>query len=275
MLRFFLIALLPALAAAAPLALVGPQLSQMEDGPAEPAGFARLAGDTFYLRCRVTGFAKDAENKVRLHYSVQPYDSAGVPLAASESGKIAAEVLSQDRDWAPRVHAAISLPPLLRPGEHSILVQVEDEIAHATASLSVPFTVRGDDVAPSPELVVRGFAFYAAEENLRALSPPVFRPGDTVWAKFDVVGFRYGPQNRVSVSYAVALTAVASGRVLWSNSETAGDPVGAFYPMPWIPARLGLNLQSTIDRGEYSLSLTVTDLAGQQVCSSSQRFEVQ
>ena len=33
----------------------------------------------------------------------------------------------------------------------------------------------------------------------------VYQPGDTLWAKFDITGYKFGENNRFSVDYGLAI----------------------------------------------------------------------
>ena len=67
-----------ALGAAPALEIVSPVISQMEGGEPEPPGFEHVGGETLFFSCRVSGFTKGSEDKIRLAYSVQAFDPKGL-----------------------------------------------------------------------------------------------------------------------------------------------------------------------------------------------------
>jgi len=69
----------------------------------------------------------------------------------------------------------------------------------------IGFEIRGHEVAPSDSLVVRNFHFYRSEDDTNPLADPAFGPGDSIWAKFDITGYTFGPGNNVDVSDGVAV----------------------------------------------------------------------
>jgi hypothetical protein len=84
-------------------------------------------------------------------------------------------------------------------------VRITHEVAKTTASTDVPFEVRGREVAPSDTLAVRDFRFDREEDEREPLEKPAYRPGDSVWARFDLIGYQFGEGNRVDVAYGVAV----------------------------------------------------------------------
>jgi len=268
-------ALLPALAAGAPaLEIVRPILSQMEGGAPDPAGFEYVSGQTIFFTCRVGNYTKAAaDSKVHLAYSVQAFDAKGVPLTEIYKNELSDEVTPQDKEWLPKISTEILVPPLIASGTYKIVVKVEDMVAKTSAKQDVPFQIRARDVASSDTLVVRNFRFYRDEEGTRALETPAYRSGDGLWARFDIIGFRYGPNNRIDVSYTTSILG-AGGKVLWSQPEPALEQSESFYPKHYVAATMGLSLQGT-KRGEYTLEIQVKDAIGNQTCEARQVFTVE
>ncbi len=269
-----LAALLPALVGGAPaLEVVQPMLSQMDGGAPDPAGFEYVSGQTIFFTCRVANYAKTADSKIHLAYSVQPFDAKGVPLTEIYKNEASDEVTPQDKEWLPRIATEILVPPLIASGTYKIVVKVEDLVAKTSTGLDVPFHIRAREVAPSDTLVIRNFRFYRDEEGTQTLETAAYRSGDGLWARFDIIGFRYGPGNRIDVSYTTSILG-AGGRVLWSQPEPALEQSESFYPKRYVAASMGLSLQGT-KRGEYTLQIQVKDAIGNQTCEARQVFTVE
>jgi hypothetical protein len=165
-----------------------------------PAGFQHVAGETLFFSCRVAGYAKPPEEEGNLVYSVQSFDTKGVPLNEIYKNELVTDVTPQDKEWMPKISTEIQIPPLVAAGTYKILIKVEDMVAKTNAELSVPFEVRSKTVEPSDTLVTRNFQFFRGEEDPAPLQKPVYRGGDAVWTKFDI-RFKYGGKDHVDVSY--------------------------------------------------------------------------
>ena len=262
-----------ALGAAPALGIVTPVISQMEGGEPEPPDFEHIGGETLFFSCRVSGFAKSSEDKIRLAYSVQAFDPKGVPLAEVYKNDIDAEVLPQDKEWQPKIELEVPTPPLVPPGAYKIVVKVEDLEAKTSAELAVPFRMRGPVVETSDKLVVRAFRFYHAEDDAQPMAKAAYRVGDDLWAKFDITAFKYGPNNKVDISYVVSILS-ASGAVLWKQPEPALEQSESFYPKPYVQASMNLNLK-TVKPAEYTMLIQVKDAVGNQSFEIRQAFSVQ
>ena len=266
---------LPAVLSAAPaLEVVKPMISQMDGGAPDPPGFEHVPGETLYFTCRVAGYSKTPEEKIHLKYSVQAFDPKGVALTELYQNEISDEVSPQDKEWMPKIETEIAVPPLLASGAYKIVVKAEDLIAKTAAESSIPFQIRGHDVAPSDTLVVRNFRFFRDEEGTRPLEKGAYKPGDGVWARFDITGFRYGDKNKVDVSYVTSVI-TGSGKVLWTQPEPAVEQSESFYPKRYVAASMGINLQSNFRAGEYSIGVQVKDAVGGQAYEAKFTFTVE
>ena len=260
--------------AAAPLAIVQPAISMMEGGIPDAPGTDHVPGEVVYFSCRVVNYTRSTDDKVRLSYTVQAFDPAGIPLAEASHDNIQAEVSTQDRDWRPRIETQIAIPPLALPGVYKISVKVDDLVAKTSAQLDAPLRVRGHPVQLTSALSIQNIRLFRGENDTQALVRPAYRPGDVVWAKFDMAGFQYGPGNKIDISYVTALVA-ADGTVLWRQTEPAVEQSESFYPKHYVPADFGLNLDKNIRPGQYTITITVKDAVGNQTCEARQPFTVE
>ena len=263
------------LGAAAPaLEVVLPSLSQSDGGAPMPAGFQHAPGEVLFLTFQVAGFQKNGEEKVQLGYTVEAMDPKGVPFLEPFSNTLTAELSPQDKEWKPKVRMEIPVPPLAGSGAWRISIRVRDETAKTAAEKSLTFEVAGHAVEPSETVVVRNFRFFRGEDDQEALARPVYRPGDPVWARFDIIGFRYGGGNEVDVSYGIAIL-TAAGKVLWSQNDAAVERGGSFYPKRYVPGAMSINLQSTIRPGEYTIAVLAKDALGKQEYEGKYNFTVE
>ena len=259
---------------AAALEVVRPILAQSDGGPPSPAGYEYIAGETLFFSCRVAGYGKTPEEKVHVAFSVQAFDPKGVPLTEIYKNEMVADVTPQDKEWMPKIATEVQIPPLVAPGTYKIVIKVEDMVAKTNGELAVPFAVRSKMVEPSEALVVRNVEFFRGEDDAQAIAKAVYRPGDAVWAKFDIIGFKYGEKNHIDVSYLTSVYA-PSGKLLWTQPEAAVEQSESFYPKRYVAAAMGITLLPTTKPGEFTIGIVVTDKVGKQTYETKQPFTVE
>jgi len=259
--------------AAEPLAIVNAVIRQTEDGAPLPPGFTYTPGEILFFSFQVAGYtAKD--DKVHLSYEINAVDPKGVRIMEPIKGVVDATLAPQDKEWKPKVHPEIPLPPLAGSGTYKIAVRLTDDIGKADASKEVPFAVRGHEVEASDTLVVRNFHFFRTEDDPNPLANPVFRRGDTVWAKFDITGYKFGEGNMVEVAYGIAVLN-AEGKVLFAQDQAAVEQGGSFYPKRYVPGQMSITTQSNMRPGEYFIVVKVDDRVGGQKNESKEKFTVE
>jgi hypothetical protein len=106
------------------------------------------------------------------------------------------------------------------------------------------------------------------------MARPVYHAGDNMWMKFDIVGYKYGAENKVDVSYLVSLV-LASGKVIYTQPEPAVEQSASFYPKPYVTGEFGLSLQKNFQPGTYTMSVAVKDAVGKLTTESKFNFTVQ
>jgi len=270
----FLMALAAPLCAA-PLTIVRTMVTDSEGGAVLPASFEHVPGETIFFVCRVGGYTKTADEQIHLAYSIEAVDSKGVPIMEPFHNEIREEVTPQDKDWMPKIQTEVMVPPLAGSGTYKIIVKVDDVVAKANAASTVPFHVKGRDVTPSDTLVVRNFQFFGSEEDSQPLAKAAYRPGEGVWARFDITGFKYGAKNKIDVNYVTSVIADESGKVLWTQPEAAVEQSESFYPKQYIPASMGITLQKNIRPGTYTIAVQVKDAVGDQTYEIRETFRVE
>lgn len=264
-----------ALCAAPALKIVGSAVSDIDGGSANAATFEYRPGQVVYFTCRISGYTQAKDQHVHLAYSVQAMDSHGVPVAELAENTVDAEVAPQDKEWLPKVEVPISLPSLLFSGEYKIVAKVQDLVAKTSDELTVPFKVRSaDNVQPSDSLAVSAFRFLRNEDDTKAAERAAYRPGDHLWAKWAIVGFRSGPGNKVDVSYVTSILG-PDGKTLWTQPQAEGEQEDSFYPKPYIEAEMGIEIQAKIKPGQYQLMVQAKDAIGKQTCEIKQSFTIE
>ena len=263
-----------AVCTAAGLEVVRPIIAQSDGGVPVPAGYEHVAGETLFFSCRIAGYAKTPEEKVHVTYSVQAFDPKGAPLTEIYKNEMITDVAPQDKTWMPKIATEIQIPPLVAAGTYQVLVKIEDLVANTKAELGVPFVVRSKTVEPSDTLTVRNFQFFRGEDDPQPMQKAVYKGGDAVWTKFDVIGFKYGDKNRIDVSYVPSVIS-PSGKVLWRQDKPEVEQSESFYPKRYMAASMGINLLKNTTPGEYTIAVTITDAVGKQTYETKQTFTVE
>jgi hypothetical protein len=155
-----------------------------------------------------------------------------------------------------------------------VLVKIEDLVASAKAELAVPFEVRSKNVEPSETLVVRNVQFFRGEEEAQALQKPVYKGGNSIWMRFDLIGFKYGEKNRIDVSYQASVLA-SSGKVLWTQPEPATEQSESFYPKRYVAASMSITLAPNTTPADYFIAVKAIDAVGKQTYETKQPFTVE
>jgi hypothetical protein len=269
--------LLGSLSAAEPtrqLAIVNPTLRQYEGGPPISPGETFSTGDTIFFTFQIRGYQASPESKMDLLYRVEAQDPDGVRLAEPVKQQIQGELSPQDKDWMPTVRQSVEIPPLALPGIYRVLIEVEDRLAKREAKTQLDIPIRGRKVEPSQALVVRNFRFLRSEEDRDPLRAAVYRPGDAVWARFEITGFRYGDNNRIHVEYDISVVG-PSGKVMFTQPQAAVEQGESLYPKKYLPGVLSLNMDRKVTAGEYAIVLTLRDQVGNQAQESRHEFRVE
>ena len=260
--------------AAAPRALrvINPVSAQFEDGPA--LGSLRLVpGELVYFSFNVENFSKSAEGKVELTGHVQVFDPAGASIYPADEIPILTTLSPEDKNWKPKLRAAVAIPPIAPPGAYKVKFDVTDEQSHETASGEASFNVEGKFVAPSGVLAVRELNCFRNQNDTTALITPVYRAGDMVWVKFYITGFKYGEQNSIDASYDVEVLN-PDGTSLMKKEDAAMEKSSAYYPQPYIPGSFNLTLKTTMAQHVYTVVITAHDAVGNQTATAKLKFQV-
>ena len=253
-------------------------LHQFEDGPVLESSYEFVPGENGWFSCRMSGFQtekkEDELQHVKLSWQARITDAAGVLLEKPQAGIIDETLRSQDKDWFPKFLVNFVMPPFAPGGNYKIAVVVKDELAKAEVSGNLDIRVRGEAVAPSETLVIRNFRFLRQESDTVGLRSPVYRPGATLWARFDMVGYKFGEGNRFTLDYGFAVLA-ADGKELFALPQAASESEESFYPQRRVFGGLSLNLDSKMPLGTYTVVVTVTDKVGNQTAEQRETFKVE
>jgi hypothetical protein len=258
------------------LAVVSPVLAQFDGGPSSPAGFGFGSGESIFLSFDVAGFKATAEDdpKVELSWECRTLDGAGVPLLEPKSGSVKVELAPEDKNWRPKIRVELPLPQALMAGPGSIQLRITDQIAKKTVEHTVPFRMRGPNLSGADTLRPLHFRFLRSEDGNDPLTVAAYRPGDTVWAKFEIAGYQIGPNNSFAASYGLEVLR-ANGESLFKQEEAAREGGESFYPRRYLFGSLSLNLTKDLALGEYTIVLRLLDHLGMRQSETKHSFRVE
>ncbi len=260
-------------AAPSKLAIVSAILhDQREDGPEIPANYEYVPGEPLYLSYRMAGFAVKSD-AVDLRWQMYLTDPDGLLLAPISNGAIRDEVTSRDKDWLPKVEQTVPLPPELYAGRYAIHLRVADELAQAAAELLIQFRVRGRAQETLPGITVRGVRFYRGEDDAIPLDPAAYRPGVTLWTRFEIAGYSLGEHNAFDVEYGLAVYG-PSGNLLYEQPVAAQEHDSPFYPKRWLVGGFSLTISPNQAPGEYHVTVRARDKRAKESTEQSASFQV-
>lgn len=266
------------LPAASKLAFERLALHQYEDGPLLASSYQFLPGETIWFSVRIAGFesqpAGDNRN-VKISWQVGIVDPDGVAVEAPRTGRLDESLRSQDKDWVPKFVVSFLLPSFVPGGTYHIPVTVKDELAGSEITGGLEFSVRAESIEPAASFVIRNFRFLRNETDAEALRQPVvYKPGTTLWARFDMAGYKFEANHKFSVDYGLAVLS-ADGKELFAQPEAAAESKESFYPQLRVPGALSLKLDPNVPPATYTLVVTVHDKIGGQVAEQRETFRVE
>lgn len=266
------------LSAAPKLAFERLALHQYEDGPLLAASHDFLPGETVWFSCRIAGFESDpaGDNRnVKLSWQVGLLDPARIAVEPLKTGRLDESLRLQDKDWIPKFVVSFLLPSFIPGGTYHIPITVKDEIAGAEISGDLEFHVRAENIEPSASFVIRNFRFLRNEDDTAALRPPItYRQGSTLWARFEMAGYKFEANNKFSVEYGLAIQG-ADGKELFAQPAAAAESKESFYPQLRVPGALSLRLDANVPLASYTLVVTVRDKIGGDAVELHETFTVE
>jgi len=273
------VAILSAQTVQNPLQIVSAGVETSEDAPFSPTTYRFLPGDYVYCQFQIAGYAvqKKEESEVRkisLSYEITPQDSNGVPLTATVSGVIQEELSAEDKNWTPKRRASFLLPSFLAAGDYRVHLALKDLVAKTATASDLAFKVGGTVVVPTTTLSVQDFQFTRKEDDSEALDVPAFAPGDTVYARFLMIGFRLGAANEYHLSYGLSVTR-PDGKPYLNEPAAAQLTDKSFYPVAFVPSNVSITTTRNSAHGQYTLVLTVRDLVGAQTYQIKRSFTIE
>jgi hypothetical protein len=266
-------------AAESSLQIVAAGVESSEDAPFVSSDFHFLPGDYIYFQFQVSGFAiksvPDSEvRKINLSYEITPQDAKGVALTPPVTGLIKEDLSAEDKNWTPKRRASFLLPSFIAAGEFHIHLTIKDMIGDTATERDLPFHIGGVVVTPTTVLGIQDFQFLRKEDDNEPLEVPAYRPGDTVYARFNMIGFRLGTGNEYHLSYGLTVNR-PDGKPYLNQQPAAELSDRSFYPVPFVPGAISVTTTRDTAIGQYVLLLTVRDVAGSQTYFLKRAFSIE
>lgn len=267
------------LAADSNLAIVQAGAQESEDAPFVPADYLFLPGDYLYFTFQIAGFSiqsfnRDEVHKISLTYQVTPEDANGIPLTQSVSDSIQAELSSEDKNWTPKRRASFLLPSYVASGDFRVHVVIKDLFGKTEVSKNFPFHVGGVRIEPFDSVNVQHFQFLRRENDRDGLDIPAYSPGDTVFARFDMAGFKLSGENTYALEYGLSVIQ-PNGKIFLDAPQAAELKSNSFYPAQYLPGVIRINTPPNSAKGDYVLTLTVRDLIVNTKYETKKSFSIE
>ena len=232
---------------------------------------AYRAGEPVYIDFHVTGFKVSGEDDdVDLTWTIEVTDPSKRLIAESKSGEVKVQLAPEDKHWTPKINYSVMVPPVPEPGTYTVSIQLEDKLGRTNTKAERTFEVKAPKLPDLPALGVANFKFLHSETDETGLAPgEAYHPGDTVWARFDVGGYKFGPKNQYDIRYSIQLRD-AQGKVVFEQPNAAAEAEeSAPYPKHYTSGMFTINLDRHVPTGEYTLVILLADGVGNQTVESA------
>lgn len=261
------------------LAILDAGVERSEDAPFAAEDYRFYPGDYLYFRFQIGGFSihTDEAKEVRslsLAYEVAPEDEKGVPLASAVTDTIKVELSPEDKNWTPKRRVSFLLPSFAAAGLFHVRVTVKDLVAGTQTVRDFPFRMGGTEITPSATLTVENFQYFRKEDDRQNIEVPAYRPGDTVFARFDMVGYQLDPDHKYHLAYGLAVYK-PDGKPFVQEPNAAELSSDSFYPAQFVPGDIAVNTSRDSPRGVYVVLITVRDVIGKLSYQTKSTFSVE
>ena len=270
----------PAAKSDSKLAVIDAGVEDAEDAPFVAKSYRFLSGETLYFEFDIAGFdVRETGDyykvrRISLEYTVQPFDSNDVALTPAISGKIDEDLTDQDKNWLPKRRASFLLPSLMARGQYHVRITVNDPVAKTETKRDLPFLMDGVTLTAETGLSIDNFRFLRSAVDRDPLQMPDFRAGDTVYARFDITGFKRGDENAYDVAYGLKVLR-PDGKIYLDAPNADGLKATSFYPAAYLPGNIQITTSPDSSGGQYVLIVTVHDAIGNQTYESRQTFQME
>ncbi len=236
--------------------------SRYDGGAAMPRPVTFLPGDQVVFRAKIAGFRLAETNfeeyRVSLAYEVSATDSRGITIGKLKTGEIKEPFNKEDQEWLPALQYTFLIPEMAEFGEARIRLHIRDEVSQQSTSFEETVRIDGKRLPDLESVSIIDFGFYRHREDRSPLPAGIYRGGDTLWAKFDVAGFKIGDQNHFHAECDVQVRD-AAGKVLFEQLQAISKDARPEYPQRYLPGLFSLDIKPGTAKGEYAIAVIVHD----------------
>ena len=245
------------------------RFADSETGPARTSPRYRPE-EQVRLYYEVVGYERDPEGQIAVVTQNHLLAPEGKPFFENKSIETKQKVAA---DAGPiKMHFTIGLPPWVPPGQYTINLQAEDQVAHKSQSASPTFSVDAPPIETSATFVAKNIELAASRDGA-TISPPVFTAGQSVWLRFRVLGMKADEKGRIVLTEDWGITG-PDGRTAFEKTDDSMVDDQFTYPPPFIPYREYVTLPSSVDPGEYRFHVTLHDKIGGADFTIDQPFTI-
>ena len=138
----------------------------------------------------------------------------------------------------------------------------------------VPFRIGGLVLENASALTLQHFRFLRNENDEEPLDVAAYAPGDTVYTRFEMVGFKINSQNGYHLAYGVTVLR-PDGKPYLQEPKAADLADSGFYPAQYLPGALTVTTSATSARGQYIVIVTVRDLIANTTYETKKAFSIE
>ena len=168
----------------------------------------------------------------------------------------------------------MELPSYLAAGRFQIHVVIKDLFGKSETSKDFPFQIGGVHVQSSNSVNAEQFGFLRKENDIEPLETPAYAPGDTVFARFQMIGFQTAKDNAYHLSYGVTVFR-PDGKAVIDDAKAAELEATSYYPAQFLPGSAAFRLPPNAPKGQYVVALTLHDLIGNTTSQIRRAFSVE
>lgn len=249
-------------AATGELRVIYSSFARYEGGAPMPQPITFLPGDQVVFRAKVSGFRAAEvgfqEFRVNLTYEVSATDSRGLVIGKTRKGEVKEPIHKEDKEWLPTLQYTFLIPEMAEFGAVRIHLRVHDEVSQQNAVFEESVQVNGKRLPALESVSVINFGFYRSEGDSSPLPAGVYRPGNTLWAKFDLAGFQIEEQNHFYAECDVQVRD-AAGKLLFEQPQAISKDAKPEYPQRYLPGTFSLEIRPGTPKGQYAITVIAHD----------------
>ncbi len=251
--------------------------SRYDGGAPMPQPITFLPGDQVVFRAKVSGFRTAEigyqEFRVKLSYEVSAIDFRGLVIGKLKKGELDEPVHKEDKEWLPTLEYKFLIPAMAEYGSARLRMKIRDEVSQKEAVFEENILVNGKRLPALNSVSVIDFGFYRRQEDRSPLPAGVYRAGDTLWAKFDLAGFRIEDQNHFHAECDVQVRD-AEGKILFEQPAAISRDARPEYPERYLPGTFSLEIRPGTSKGKYAIVVIAHDRLSEQSSESAFPFTI-